>query len=70
MDEKAPKRVVTVRVAHSREEAERFDREWWAQFTPDQKVAMLWPLTIEGYAFAGLRIQPRLQRSSWRVERS
>lgn len=69
MDENKPKRVVTVRVAHTWEEEERLDREWWARFTPDQKVAMLWPMTLEGYAVAGLRVQPRLQRLHCRVER-
>lgn len=63
MGEGKPRRVVTVRVAHSWEEAERLDREWWNQFTPDQKVAMLWGMTMDYLAFKGIQDEPRLQRS-------
>ena len=69
MDEDRPKRVVTVRVAHSWQEEERLDREWWAKFTPDQKVAMLWGMTMDFLAFKGVRDEPRLQRSVCSVQR-
>jgi hypothetical protein len=69
MGERTTKRLVTVRVAHSWEEAERLDREWWAQFTPDQKVAMLWGMTMDYLAFKGIVDEPRLQRSVCRFQR-
>jgi len=69
MDEKKPKRVVTVRVAHSWEEEERLDREWWEQFSPRQKMEMLWGMTLDYLAFKGVKDEPRLQRSICRLQR-
>lgn len=63
-----PVRKVTVRIAHSWEEAEQLDREWWAQFTPDEKVAMLWGLTLDYLAMQGISDEPRLQRSVCRIQ--
>ncbi len=63
------KRKVTLRIAHSWEEAERLDDDWWEQFTPDEKVAMVWGLTLDYLAMKGVTDEPRLQRSFCRIKR-
>jgi len=69
MPARKPRRRVTVKVAHSWEEAERFDEEWWEQFTPNEKVAMLWGMTLDYLATKGMTDEPRLQKSLCRVQR-
>lgn len=63
MTKAKPKRKVTVRIAHSWEEAERLDREWWDRYPPEKRMEMAWDLVVDYFAMRGEHGVPRLQRS-------
>lgn len=44
---------MTVRIATSPEEADRFDREFWAAMTPEDRVTLAWQLTLELWELKG-----------------
>ena len=52
-----------------RGESERpFDREFWSQLTPEQRVECLWDMVLEARELKGLGGgEPRLQRSVARL---
>lgn len=46
------------------------DREFWLSMTPEERVALVWPLTLELWALKGWDIgEPGLSRSVVRVIR-
>jgi hypothetical protein len=66
----APKRAVTLRVGRLGVDDAQMDREWWAAFSPDERVAMMWDLVREARRWRGEDgDEPRLQRSVVRGER-
>lgn len=64
-----PKRCV-VRVLASTAAAAEADRTAWPPLTPQESVALVWPLTLEQYRLAGLiKDEPRLCRTITRIVR-
>jgi len=64
------RRNVTIRVGRLGVDDQRLDDEWWASFTGDERVAMVWDLVVDARAWRGDGgPEPRLQRSVVRVER-
>ena len=66
-----PKREITARlVRRGVDDEDEFDREFWAKFTGEERVAMLWDMVLEVRRIKGEDgDEPRLQRSVLRVER-
>ena len=64
------KRTVRVRVGQLDVDGARFDEEWWAAYSPSERVGMMWELVLEARRWRGEDgDEPRLQRSVLRVER-
>jgi hypothetical protein len=61
---------MTVRRFTSHAEADAHELEYWTAIPPDQRLEMVWGLTLDQRSLQGLSgDQPRLQRSVCRVER-
>jgi hypothetical protein len=45
------------------------DDDYYASLTPAERIAMIWPLTVDAYTFAGVPIEPRLRRDVVRLVR-
>ena len=61
---------LTARVFRSAEAAQQAEDEYWAAFTPAQRVAMMWQLALDAWAFRGERsAESRLPRSVVRIHR-
>lgn len=61
---------MTVRIARDAAEEARLDREFWAAMTPQQRIAAVWPLTVEHWTLKGWDIgEPGLPRTVARVVR-
>ncbi len=59
-----------VRVFRSFEEADRADEEFYASLTPGERMGMVWPITLDAWAFTGkANAESRLQRHIVRVRR-
>jgi hypothetical protein len=66
----ARERPITLRKLRQGEEAERADREFWAQLTPAERVEETWRLTLELWELKGWDPgEPGLCRSVARVLR-
>lgn len=64
MTDRRQMRVRKLRRGEEDELADYFDK------TPSERLAMIWPLTVEAWAFAGRDIRElRLSRSTVRVSR-
>jgi hypothetical protein len=61
----------TGRVVREGDDERRIDAEFWKQMTGDERIAIVWDMTVESEALrTGRADQPRLQRSVVRVQRS
>jgi hypothetical protein len=70
MDE--PRRKITARLVRPGQDAEAFDIEFWSQIPGERRVAALWGMTLEAFAFRegdNGQGEPRLQRSVLVVRR-
>ena len=61
---------ITIRRARLGPEADRLDREFWAQLTPDERLLETWRLSLELWRMKGWdRGESRLHRSVARIVR-
>lgn len=65
------RRVIQGRLVRPGEDADAFDIEFWRSLTGEQRVAVLWEMTLDAIAIKGgdPDDQPRLQRSVGRIVR-
>ena len=64
------RRLVTGRLLHGFDEEEAANREFWATYSGEERVALLWAMVREARAIRGLHgDEPRLQRSVGRLVR-
>lgn len=60
---------MTAKLVRQGEDEREFDRQFWRQLTPEERVECLWDMVLEARALKGLDDEPRLQRSVLRIER-
>lgn len=71
MDASDRRRTWTGRVLRDAAAERRADIEFWKRLTPNERLALVWDLTLEAEALrTGHADQSRLQRSACRVQRS
>jgi hypothetical protein len=58
-----PVRVTTLH------EADDADDEYYASLSFAERIAMVWPVTVDAWAFAGVPIESRLRRDVVRIVR-
>jgi hypothetical protein len=65
-----PRTDATARLFRSAEEEQRAEREHWAAITSAERLAIMWQLTMDAWAFMGAAgVESRLPRSVVRVHR-
>jgi hypothetical protein len=65
-----PRRDITVRRFTSHAEADEADRAYWLQLSPAERVALVWPLTIQAWQFKDPTFrESRLRRDVVRLVR-
>jgi hypothetical protein len=64
-------RRFTGRLVRPGEDPDAFDHEFWQSMTGEQRVAVLWGMTLDAIAIKGGKPddEPRLQRSVGRIVR-
>jgi hypothetical protein len=60
---------MTAKFVRQGEDEREFDRQFWRQLLPEERVECLWDMVLEARALKGLDDEPRLQRSVLRIER-
>ena len=60
---------MTTRVFHTMTEADQADLEYWRQIPADERVRLVWTLSLEQWRLSGQRDESGLCRSVARVYR-
>ena len=71
MEDRSRRSGATSRVVAMHEDDGSFDREFWRQIPPADRMAMVWDMVLEVLEWQGKLDggEPRLQRSVCRLER-